>query len=225
MGELITDDFILALKDYYYLVNNAYPRAECLKLTGNRYQLNKMQRIILTRGIFRQDEADSRIKKKETTFVHRIIYVDGYNVLFTVGNYLLGRPVFISNDLFMRDAGEIGGKVNRGKAFSQAVELLVKWLSNFRENEYIILLDLPVPGSVEAGQMINRMLHEKSLKGEASAVVHPDDELIRIAEGMIATSDSEIIDETDNKVIDIAHEVLKAAFRPQYVDLTKLLKK
>jgi len=223
MNELITDEFISALKDYYYLINRSYPRTECLKLTGNRYMLNKMQRIILTRGIFREEQTVSRISKQVSVFTSRKVYIDGYNVLFTIGNYLLGRPVFISNDLFLRDAGEIPGKLHKGEQFMRTIELLMEWLKNFCQNEYIILLDRPVPGSVEAGQVVNEMIRNSSLKGEALTVPYPDDILIQLTDGMIATSDSEIIDQAGTQVMDISCEILLAAFRPQFINLAELL--
>ena len=223
MNELITDEFVLALKDYYYLINKSYPRTESLKLTGNRYLLNKMQRIMLNRGIFREEEAGSRMRKKVSVFTCQTVYIDGYNVLFTIGNYLLGRPVFISNDFFLRDAGDIHGKLHKGKPFSRALELLMDWLKNFRQNEYIILLDQPVPGSAEAGQMVNERFRDSSIRGEALTVPDTDDVLIRLADGMIATSDSGIIDQSDKQVMDIAFEVLSGAFRPQFINLAEML--
>ncbi len=178
---------------------------------------------MLNRGIFREEEAGSRLRKKVSVFTCQTIYIDGYNVLFTIGNYLLGRPVFISNDFFLRDAGEIHGKLHKGKPFTRTLELLMDWLKNFRQNEYVILLDQPVPGSVEAGQMINEMIRDSSMKGEALIVPDPDDVMIRLADGMIATSDSVIIDQSDKQVMDIAFEVLSGAFQPPYINLAEIL--
>jgi len=223
MNELITTGFILALKDYYYLINRSYSRTECLKLTGNRYMLNKMQRIVLNRGVFRKDEADKRINKKVTTFTRQSVYIDGYNVLFTIGNYLLGRPVFISNDSFLRDAGELHGKLQKGKPFFRALDLLLHYLEHFRQKEYIFLFDQPVPGSIDIQQIINELIRNSSLEGEARTVPDPDEVLIRLNDGMIATSDSEIIDQTDKQVIDVATEVLTGAFQPTFINLSELL--
>lgn len=223
MNELITNGFILALKDYYYLINRSYSRTECLKLTGNRYMLNKMQRIVLSRGIFRKDEAESRGKKKVTGFTHHRVYIDGYNVLFTIGNYLLGRPVFISNDSFLRDAGEVHGKLHKGKPLLRAFDLLLQYLEHFRQKEFIVLLDQPVPGSIDVQKIINELIRNSSLEGEARTVPDPDEVLIRLTDGMIATSDSEIIDQTDKQVIDVASEVLTGAFQPAFINLSELL--
>jgi hypothetical protein len=223
MMELVTSEFVLALKDYHYLIDRSYPHSESLKLTGNRYMLNKMQRILLSRGIFRTEEAERRIRKKVSFFTRPMVYIDGYNVLFTIGNYLLGRPVFISNDTFLRDAGEIHGKIQKGKIFSRSLDLLMTYLEHSGQNEYILLLDQPVTGSDDVRQAINRIMQNSSLPGEARTVPDPDEELIRLTDGMIATSDSEIIDQADIQVIDIAFEVLTAAFRPLFINLSELL--
>ena len=88
MTEVLTPGFIEAIKDYYLLLNKEYPQKEILKLTGNRYKLNRIQRILLYRGIFPDQLARSRKEKKTDLILNPCLCVDTYNVLFTISNYL-----------------------------------------------------------------------------------------------------------------------------------------
>jgi len=219
--DLITDEFQCALRDYAYLINQSYLKKDILKLVGDRYQLTRMQRLLLNRGIFRQTDIDVRNRKRVSVISEAKIYVDALNVLFTIGNYLLGRQVFVSNDGFLRDGGEITGKLHQDESFIRAADLLMIYLSNYREKEYIFLIDEPVQGSIEVQSMLNSKIIEHHLKGTAYTVTDPDIELIKMSEGLIATSDSEVIEQSDTRVIDLAYEVLTHNFQPDFINLAK----
>jgi len=221
--DLITDEFQCALRDYAYLINQSYLKKDILKLVGDRYQLTRMQRLLLNRGIFRQTDIDVRNRKRVSVISEAKIYVDALNVLFTIGNYLLGRQVFVSNDGFLRDGGEITGKLHQDESFIRAADLLMIYLSNYREKEYIFLIDEPVQGSIEVQSMLNSKIIEHHLKGTAYTVTDPDIELIKMSEGLIATSDSEVIEQSDTRVIDLAYEVLTHNFQPDFINLANLL--
>jgi hypothetical protein len=221
--DFITDEFRNAVRDYAYLLNGSYPRKEILKLVGDRYQLTRVQRLLLNRGIFRQADVETRNRKKISTISETRVYIDALNVLFTIGNYLLGRIVFISNDGFLRDGGEITGKLHQDESFIRATDLLMNYLVQYREPYYQFLIDEPVPGSNEVRQLIDTMLEEHHLSGNAYTVADPDEALIRISGGLIATSDSEVIEQSDNKVLDLAFEVLNSNFQPGFINLSDLL--
>jgi hypothetical protein len=49
-GSLMSDAFINACHDYYYLLNRHFPERGVLKLVGDRYRLDGDQRTVLYRG-------------------------------------------------------------------------------------------------------------------------------------------------------------------------------
>ena len=55
-------------------------------------------------------------------------YIDGYNVLFTIMNYLFGKFIFTGNDGLLRDCGEVYGKVENEALFYRAVDILLEYL-------------------------------------------------------------------------------------------------
>jgi len=223
MNDIITDEFIQAARDYSYLLENQYPRKPILKLIGDRYLLNKTQRVLLSRGIFMSDEVLKRKEKKTGNIKGEKLYIDGYNVLFTITNYLLGRIVFISNDGFVRDAGEINEKLQTEKLFYQSIVYLMDYLGKLKPGEIHFILDKPVPASERLVNHIAGMINKYSFKGKAWVVENPDAELIKISHSIIATSDSEIIDDTTCKVIDIPYKLLHNRFTPVIPDLSKIL--
>jgi len=224
MNNLITPDFIKAIEDYSLLLEKDYPQKIILKMTGDRYRLNKTQRIILYRGIISKTQAKQRKNKKVENLFYTNLYLDTYNVLFTLSNYLLGRIVFISNDDFLRDAGEIHGKIQTEKVFFRSIEILFEYLNNIKLRSLIFFIDYPLAYSDLLASLINDKLKFYNLKGEAISVKSPDHELTGIREGIISTSDSTIIDNADTKTFDMARQVLESKFKTDFLNFGEFLK-
>ena len=222
-NDIVTDEFVKALRDYSYLLNREYPRKSILKIIGDRYLLNTFQRILLSRGIFPEAEVRGRMQRTEKSIEGQELYIDAYNVLYTVCNYLLGRMVFIANDHFIRDAGEVYGKPHDDPIFKRSIELCFSCLRKHKPARVELLLDSPVSHSAELAGRLRDLIHENGLEGDAQIDKNPDARLIRQEKGMIVTSDSDILDNTDLPVLDLAHLVLKENFELQLPDLKALL--
>ena len=222
-NDIITTEFVQSLHDYTYLLNQQYPRKTILKIVGDRYLLNAFQRILLSRGVFPDDAIDSRINKTTNSIAGAKIHIDTYNVLFTISNYLLGRIVFISNDFFIRDAGEVYGKLHKDPVFNRSIDLLAETLRNKQPERVDFYIDKPVSFSAELAGSLREILSQSDIPGNASLEKNPDAILIRLTNGIVATSDSDFLDETDNPVTDLAHMVLKDHFSLNLPDLGSLL--
>jgi hypothetical protein len=223
MNEVLNEEFSHAVKDFAYLIDNDYPRKAILKIIGDRYLLNKTQRVLLSRGIFRTDEIHARAHKRTNSIRNALLHVDTYNVLFILSNYLLGRIVFISNDDLLRDAGEVYGKLHREKVFFEAIGYLLNYIKQSETKEVHFLIDRSVSFSGELAEKLRTCLDENDMKGDARTFINPDAELIMLTDGIIATSDSEIIDGTNCKICDLPYLVLNYRFNPQLPDLRKIL--
>ncbi len=223
MHEFINREFSQAAREYQYLLDRDYPRKTILKIVGDRHMLNKSQRILLSRGIFKTSAVEWRTKRKKRDIGHDVLHIDTYNVLFTVSNYLLGRLTFVSNDYFIRDAGEIYGKLHRKKVFQRSLDLLMELIGRFHAKEFFFYLDRPVSYSDELSVKINEKLHHGNIKGTACTVTDPDEELIRLSSGTIATSDSVVMDVSGCTLFDLARAVLDANFNIDLPDLTSVL--
>jgi hypothetical protein len=222
-NDVINDEFIKAARDFAYLMNQQYPRKTILKIVGDRYLLNTFQRILLSRGIFRDDDIQLRIQKTIREINARAVRIDAYNVLFTISNYLLGRIVFISNDRFLRDAGEVYGKLHKEPVFLRAIDMTMKYLKKTGPSSVEFLLDKPISHSAELAGKLRDSLETEKIPGDAQVDKNPDAALIRQDSGIIATSDSDVLDETELPIVDLAHLVLADSFTLDLPDLGSLL--
>ncbi len=219
----ITDEFIQALGDYEYLLNQQYPRKTILKIVGDRYLLNSFQRIMLSRGMFPKNDIDERIRKTGKLIAGKDLYIDAYNVLFTLSNYLLGRLVFIGNDHFVRDAGEAYGKPNEEPVFTRAIELCIAYLLKSKPSSVEFLVDKPISYSAVLAGQLRELIADAGLQGDARIDKNPDAVLIRQSHGVVVSSDSDILDNTELPVLDLAHLILEDNFELDLPDLGKLL--
>ncbi len=219
----IEEHFLEALDDYYYLLNRDYPERAILKVIGDRRQLSRSERQILFRGVAPRAKARQRKGRLITDISRKAVFLDGYNVLLTVMNYLYGKKVFISNDGMMRDVGENYGKIKNKELFMRSCRLLMNALQLHRPAFVTILLDSPVSHSAIHKQELTNLLEEYHLQGEIQLFRSPDHELKHLQCDCIATSDSIIIDGTGGDLVDLPHRVLEEAFELNLMDLGSLI--
>lgn len=222
---MITDAFKDALTDYYYLLNKNYPGKETLKLVGDRFRLTGVQRTVLFRGISSKENALNRKAKliPLENLKEKILYIDGYNVLFTMMNYLLGKAIFIGNDGILRDSGENYGKIENETTFYQSANLLMDFIHKNAPREVAIYLDTPVSNSSSHLDRLEKQVQQKKIKGKIHLTREVDQQLRQINDGAIATSDSQIIDCTAGKIIDLARSALETTYGITILDLGSLI--
>jgi hypothetical protein len=197
-----------ASEDFRYLLNRAYPRKAALELVGNRYQLTSDQRHLLHRGVFSDVDAKSRQKKKISP--HQIrgydLVIDGYNVLITIEAGLLGRPLVLGDDGFIRDISGLSGNFRKTEGTEKALRLVLDVLKRIKPVRTFFLFDSPISRSGELAQEVRNRLKNGKLPGDAMAVRVPEKILIGFP-GMIATSDTAIIDRS-KRVVDLAGYII-----------------
>ena len=215
--------FFFFFNDYFLLLNRNYPERAALKLVGDRYRLSGSQRNCLYRGITSQANSDIRILKRTENPKHQLIHVDGYNVIFTIMNYLLGKVLFVAYDGFLRDSGESYGKIEKPDLFIRSANLFLDCLTAASPERTIVYLDASVDDSEKHRKMIEDGLWARSLSGEIRFSRYADKELLKIKKGIIASSDSEIIDHSDVGIFDLARHCLETTFKIRFVELSGLI--
>ena len=85
-----------AAGEYLWILTKGYPQGPALKLVGDKFMLTRDMRQVLYRGVVPDGVAQTRRKKIGAVGKGDLVLIDTYNVLFTVNNYLLGRPLFLS---------------------------------------------------------------------------------------------------------------------------------
>lgn len=219
---LLSATFKQALNDYYYLMNNHYPEKGTLKLVGDRYRLSTELRTILYRGISPEKEATIR-KHRITKSPSGTLAIDGYNVLFTLLNYRLGRFVFISNDGICRDAGSLFGKIRKESLFYECTELLIRYLSNYKLSAIKMFLDSPVYLSSKHKKLLYEKANEYETDMDIILVKSADQQILQHTSGVLATSDSVIIDNSENPILDIPRTIIEEKYHYAIINLETLL--
>lgn len=220
MSGPFSDQLKQAANEYFWMLSRGYPQASALKLVGDKFMLPRDIRQILYRGIVADEQAQSRRKKLAAIAKGDLVLIDTYNVLFTVNNYLLGRPVFISNDGILRDAGEMRGRIINKPQFSRSVSLMLDVLLLWPEATYVHYLDEPVSHSGRLSIELCKDMVQMGIEGDAFVVQSPDHMLKTVKSEAICTSDGGIIDNYRGKVIDLPRFLLQHYFQ---ADIPRLI--
>jgi hypothetical protein len=220
---LLANDFISACLDYAYLMNRHFPERGVLKLVGDRYRLDGNQRTVLYRGISSREKSEIRKSLLVSDITGKDLVIDGYNVLFTLLNYRLGRITFISTDRILRDAGSLHGKYRDEKTFTESVSLLLEYLVRKQPGRTDFYLDSPVSHSDIHARMIREKMQMLHLQGDCHVIRSADWALRQNEHGIIATSDTAIIEKALVPVIDLPKGILESAYEATFLNLSELL--
>jgi hypothetical protein len=221
-----SDDFPDAIRDYKIFLSKNYPQQSVLKLVGDRYKLSGTERAMLYRGITTQDKANSRYNKlvAESELNGETLHIDAFNQLLTIGSYLHGKVVFLSNDGFLRDASEIHGKALETLLPFRAVEIVLAYLAKTEIAGVTLYFDSQVTGCDVFYEKLVNVLPDFILQPEIIVSDNVDRDLINREDGIVSTSDSMIIERSGKKVFDLSKATIEYHFWPKFFDLNKIAK-
>ena len=216
MSSTFPDYMREAAEEYLWMLSKDYPQKTSLKLVGDKFALTRDLRQVLYRGIVPEGLAQERFEKIGQAKKGDLVLVDTYNVLFTINNYLLGRPLFLSNDGILRDAGEMRGRIINKTQFSRSVSMMLEVLQMWTGITFIHYLDEPVSHSGRLSIELCKDMAEMGIEGDAFTVKSPDQMLIQEKSDAIATSDGGIIDRYEGRIIDLPRFLLQHYFQPDF---------
>lgn len=220
---LLNDRFIAACQDYAYLINRNYPVPGTLKLVGDRYRLTRDQRTVLYRGISSAEKSSSRKSRLVREIENKTLAIDGYNVLFSLLNYRLGRFTFISTDDVLRDAGSFHGRLKDEEMFTECINILASHISTLHPLQVDIFLDSPVSHSERHARVITGMFRQSGVAVNCHVIRSADYGLKHLPFEVVATSDSVIIENADKAIIDLPRIILERQYNAQLVRMADLL--
>lgn len=210
--------------DYRYLLSRSYSEKTTIKLVGDKYRLTGVERSILYRGISSKKDSEYRFSKKTDLLTQGNIYIDAYNVLFTLANYLNGRPLFICDDGFLRDAGEMRGRLDNLEIVNKIKELLYGFFASRSQLTFLLYLDRPVSNSGKLAAEINQYLSINKINGQAQTCDSPDIMIISQSgnNDIVCSSDSLIIDKSESRIYDLSFHILKEKYDTNFIDLSTI---
>jgi hypothetical protein len=207
--------FQRAIEDFRYLKNRDYPDKAALKLVSDHHRLNTVQRNCLFRAIFSAfDSGQRRAKLASAEEVRgKRLGVDWYNVLITVESYLKGFPVFISDDGLVRDSSGVHGSYRAGKITERGITEILAVLSALKPARIEIFLDSPISHSGDMAEQLRQRLSRNTSMDHRVSVFPSADYPLKSFSGIVATSDSSIIDRDKvRRVFDLARFVIESRF-------------
>ena len=198
-----------AAEDFRYLLNRGYPRKATLELVGNQYGLSSDQRHLLHRGVFSNRDSQLRKKKKISTkeIRNKDLAIDGYNVIITLEAGLSGWPLVLGDDAFFRDISGLSGSFKRTGKTEKALQWIFDVIKEERPRHTLFLFDAPISKSGRLAEEVRGRLVQEGISGDARAINVPEKILIGF-QGVVATSDTAIIDQSE-EVIDLAGHILR----------------
>ncbi len=230
-----------AAADYRWLLDRGYPPKAALKLVGDRRQMTGDGRMILFRGVASSAASAARMAVIETEAAGRSLYVDGYNQILTVMHYLAGRPLFVSSDGLLRDAGGSHGRIANMPLFERAAAILASHIASLEPDRVVVFLDSPISGSAGHAAFLRGLFAAEGIEADLRLEKSADLPLKATPRGcLVATSDSAIADAhvraTDGdalahtlrdgtaRLYDAARWAIERTFdRPNLLDLGRLL--
>jgi len=209
-----------AIIDFRYLLSRDYQRESALKFVGDKYQLDKRERLLLYRCVYGAKDAEEHRKKVLTAreAAGSRIAVDGYNTLITVESILQGKTLILCDDCFIRDISSVHNKHQITQTTIEALKLIAKTLRDNGVEEAKLFFDAQVSRSGKLASLSRRIMGEAGVKSEAVAVKQADTEVLNWSE-VVASSDAVVINRA-RKVFDLGGEVAKQRASEKVLKLT-----
>jgi len=220
-----SENFKQALEDYQLLLNKKYPHKTILELIATRYSLNHFERSMLYRGISEKESAIDRKKRlvEASSIVKQSLHIDLFNSLFTIAAYLRGFPVYLSNDGLLRDASESHGSEDWEEHLDKALMLTIDYLEHVQPSKVYFYVDMPIERSVLVVEKVHIHFAKSMISYAIELHESPDHLLEKATEGILASSDSTVIDRSPLAVVDLPFQILHARFDKTFLNLSNIL--
>jgi hypothetical protein len=183
--------------DVRYLVDRGYPKESAVRFVSDHYRLPQEQRFVLMRVVVPASLAGERRAKKLTvnslSLKGKALFVDGYNVLIAVESLLKGLPVYEGDDGFLRDTEGIFSGYKASEFTVPALSQILDLLSSAAPSNVEVIFDQQISMSGRLAGLVREMMVKHGLPGTARTARDVDHQL-KLAEGIIATGDGNVID-------------------------------
>lgn len=183
-----------AAHDMRFLMGRGYTRKVSLRVVSNRYGLSKREQMVLFRGVYDDKTAGEHREKRvsEGELRGKVLGVDWYNVFITVEGGLMGEPLVLGDDGFLRDVRGLHGRHHARKESLEAVEDIIRFLKGLELKSVSLYLDADVSRSGEARALIEETMGIHGLSGIAVTTKSPDRDVV--SNEVSASSDAIVIE-------------------------------
>ena len=188
----------LAVEEYAWLLSRGYSPAAALTLVGDHHELTARQRLALMRSTCSDAARAGRVQRRVSTtdIAGQPLAIDGYNVLITLESALSSGLILRGCDGCCRDLASVHGTYRRVAETEPALTLLIDAVDRLTPAGVDFYLDEPVSNSGRLKVRLAELLEARP-PGACSwnlAIVRSPDALLIEHAGVVATTDSAILD-------------------------------
>ncbi|MCL7401644.1 MAG: DUF434 domain-containing protein [Thaumarchaeota archaeon] len=183
-----------AAVDLRYLLDRGYRKESALRLIGDKYQLDKSERLVLYRSTYSKNEIQN-VKEKmlESSMVSgKDLWIDGFNVLNTVEAALKGELLILCDDGIVRDFSQVYGRYRFSQLTLSSLQLIMGELKNLYPSCVRVFYDSQISKSGEIAKITREVISNLGLRGDAETTKTVDSILSK-TDAVVCTSDSVIL--------------------------------
>lgn len=187
-----------ATRDLSWLLSRGYASPSALKIVGDRYLLDRRQRVAVARCAC-DDAAKDRRQRHQVNaadLAGREIWIDGYNVLTSVESAIAGGVILRARDGCYRDMASMHGTYRSVAETIPAIQLVGEVMESWYVGRCHWLLDQPVSNSGRLKTSMRDIAVERNWNHEIELCPTPDRVLCNCGH-IVASADSQIIDRAD----------------------------
>lgn len=179
-----------AVHDLSWLLGRGYAETAALKLVGDRFQLDRRQRMAVRRCAASDAAVADRLRRRRAPDRAGRLLVDAFNVLITLERAVDGGAVLVGREGACRDLAGVHGTWRRVAPTRLALQHLGEALPDVSLHW---LIDRPVSNSGRLGALLTHVAAQRGWSWTVERVDQADRRLID-AEACVATSDAGILD-------------------------------
>lgn len=197
-----------ATSDLKFLLNKNYNKKAALDFVGNHYLLDKEERNYLQRKVYSTEASKGRKSKiiPLSKIKGKTLFIDGYNVLITVESICSSDgSIVVCDDGVLRDVNAVFGKYRCKEDTVNALNSVLALVKIYKPRDVQVFFDSQVSRSGELAKVTEDIMEKQGIQGSAHTAPNVDYQLITLSkesDGVVATSDSVIMDKVDN-ILDI----------------------
>jgi hypothetical protein len=167
--------------------------------------------------VTRKESVKRRKKLFEDEINNSHIFIDTANVIFTIHSYLLGITLYIADDGWIRDAAEIHGNLADNEMLPRSVHILNHYLVDHSPKHCTFCLDK----LLDQSNLFREIISETTFPCPVEILEEDSADYIlrRVTEGIVATSDSALINDSKVPVADLPKRVLEYHFHPELLKI------
>jgi hypothetical protein len=210
-----------AVDDLCWLFNHGYAAESSLKLVGDRYALEKRQRVAVARCACSDAAAEKRVRRcvPLPEISGQVVLLDGYNILTTIEAALAGGVLLLGRDGCLRDMASVHGSFRRVAETRPAIAMIGRQLAAWGVAECRWYLDRPVSNSGRLKMLLLEDAARHAWPWQVELEMNPD-RLLKFTEQIVATTDSAILD-AGPRWTNLARRIVAAAIpTAQIIDLS-----